>query len=246
MNINNISNQDINDSISKINTLIQQSTDSLLCNTECQQKRKADELKEKYVKAQENLKTAPNKIMETEKNYYVFVNGENEYNEHIEEELKMKAEDIFTNLYLKEFKEQKEKNQLLLDEIQLIINNASNTNDLYKDYRIDNRYIKRKLKDYQSQSFTNFRKTYYQIENQESVIYKYKFYYRFYYIFLCIYLVLLVVFGVRPQKVSIKNFIIISIFFILYPIFIYHVIKYLVMFYNWCISIKEFIFHNAL
>ena len=162
--MNNISNDDINNSIAQINTLIEQSSDSILCDSQCQRERTANNLKEQYLQAKVSLETAPQRILETEKNYYVFVKGENEYNEYVDEELSKKADTVIGS-YQNTFNEEKENAEILLNELEVIKENGINTYDLYNDYLKNNRYISKKYKLYESDVFTNFRKTYYSFKS---------------------------------------------------------------------------------
>ena len=77
-----------------INALIEQSKDSLLCGPDCQQQKTSNELEQKYLAAQTDLKTAPIDFQNAKKNYYVFTEGQSAYNNMLEGELKDKANKI--------------------------------------------------------------------------------------------------------------------------------------------------------
>lgn len=220
--MNNISNDDINNSIAQINMLIEQSSDSLLCDSQCQTERNANILKEKYLRVKNSLETAPSRILETQKNYYVFVNGENEYNEFLEQELSKKA-DVVIDSYSNIFNELKENAEILSNELEIIKENSINTYDLYNDYIKNNRIISKKFKLYESDVFTNFRKTYYEVNEYENVLTKYNFYYRFYYIFSFIYIILLFIYGRKIY--SMKTIIILIIIVLIYPYFINYLVQ---------------------
>ena len=86
----------------KIMDLLEKSTEAIMCGPTCQKLKITDELKQKYLDAQTNLQTAPIKLEQTKKNYYVYSEGETRYNTMLEEELVEKAEkiselDIFDN-----------------------------------------------------------------------------------------------------------------------------------------------------
>ena len=46
--------------INKLNTLISQATDSLMCNSECKKQREAEKLKQIYLNSQVNMETIKN------------------------------------------------------------------------------------------------------------------------------------------------------------------------------------------
>ena len=69
----------------KLNGLVSLITDKLICNTQCQNERNESLLKKKWDLAQNNLKLAPNEVIQTEKNYYIFKKGEKEYTDMIYE-----------------------------------------------------------------------------------------------------------------------------------------------------------------
>ena len=53
--------------INQFNTLIQQATDSIMCNSDCKNKREAEKLKQTYLDSQTNLAKAPNNLMVAQK-----------------------------------------------------------------------------------------------------------------------------------------------------------------------------------
>lgn len=219
---------DVNDSIATINSLIEKSADTLVCDFECQKQRKIDNLKKKYTDAKNNLKTAPFKVVETEKQYYTYVNGEFEYDEYRHQQLEKNADKII-NLYKNKFNNFKENNEILLKELEIIKENGENTYDLYGEYINDNKHIERKFKKNESNVFTNFRKTYYGINEYYNIMDKYNFYYKFYYIFAVIYIILLVIFGIKKYKTTkIVGLIIIVLFF---PYLIRYAFKIIIFLY---------------
>ena len=56
------------DTLNKFNDLISQASDAVLCNSDCQQKRKAEQLKQKYTDAQANLASAPAQVYTARQN----------------------------------------------------------------------------------------------------------------------------------------------------------------------------------
>ena len=48
--------------INQLNSLLEQASDTILCNSECQKERKAEKLKQKYLDSQTNLASAPHLV----------------------------------------------------------------------------------------------------------------------------------------------------------------------------------------
>ena len=63
----------------KLNALIQTARDRLVCDSECQKTRESESLKKIWDKSKTNLRNAPSNEQIAEKNYYVFVDGEQGY-----------------------------------------------------------------------------------------------------------------------------------------------------------------------
>jgi hypothetical protein len=63
----------------KLNDLIAQTKDKLMCNPECQKQRQGDAYKQKWDLAKKNYKAAPEEIRQAEKNYYIFDKGYGAY-----------------------------------------------------------------------------------------------------------------------------------------------------------------------
>ena len=82
------------DTTNKINALLEQSAEAISCGPTCQKLKVSSELKQKYLDAQTNMITAPIKLEETKKNYYVYTEGRPYYDDIKEAELKEKAEKI--------------------------------------------------------------------------------------------------------------------------------------------------------
>jgi len=78
----------------KINELLEQSSEAIMCGPTCQKIKVTEDLKQKYLDAETNVQTAPIKLEQSKKNYYIFTEGRPYYDNMREEELKKKAEKI--------------------------------------------------------------------------------------------------------------------------------------------------------
>ena len=59
----------------KINELLEKSAEAMMCGPTCQKLKITEELKQKYLDAQTNIQTAPTKLEQTKKNYYIYSEG---------------------------------------------------------------------------------------------------------------------------------------------------------------------------
>ena len=63
----------------QLNALIATARDRLVCDSECQKRRKIESLKKKWDKSKTSLRDAPDRERIAEKNYYVFTDGDQGY-----------------------------------------------------------------------------------------------------------------------------------------------------------------------
>ena len=78
----------------KINELLEKSSEAIMCGPTCQKMKVTEELKQKYLDAETNMQTAPIKLEQSKKNYYIYTEGRPYYDNMKEEELTKKAETI--------------------------------------------------------------------------------------------------------------------------------------------------------
>jgi len=60
----------------RMNGIVANLQSMITCDTDCQKRKKTDELRRKWMAAKEDLATAPSNVQSTEKAYYVFKDGE--------------------------------------------------------------------------------------------------------------------------------------------------------------------------
>jgi len=60
----------------KMNGIVANLQSMITCDSDCQKRKKTDELRRKWMAAKDNLATAPSNVQSTEKAYYVFKDGE--------------------------------------------------------------------------------------------------------------------------------------------------------------------------
>jgi len=96
----------------KINSLLDTIKSQISCDDECQKRKQADLLKQKYKDAKQNVTDSPFELTTAEKNYYEFTEGDDGYNQ------------MLLNRYTKSAKTMKkqslEKHAKVMDEIYLL------------------------------------------------------------------------------------------------------------------------------
>jgi len=208
----------------KISSVLESSSQSIMCGPDCQNNKTSDELKQQYLDAQTNNITAPIKLEESRKNYYVFTEGENYYNNMLEDELKKKAEQL-SQLISVSFNEEVSNAKTMNQYYNTSLINSSYTNELLKDYSEKNDELKLKLRDNHGDILTNDRKTYYESTALDRLKLWYTFWWYIYYIFVIIFLLAIFL---SPSNLSIISKLVLLILLIFYPYYIDYISTLLV------------------
>lgn len=171
-----------------MNAVLQESS-ALICGPSCQKEKITKELEQKMIDAETNLKTAPAKLEESRRNYFVFSQGERAYNKMQEKELKEKAREIaneLTILFNKELTNVRTMNSYL----NIATTNSDYTVDLLEKLLAENKELTEQLQENQTDIITNDRKTYYENEAIDNLELWYILFWRSFYF---IYIILLIV-----------------------------------------------------
>jgi hypothetical protein len=201
--------------INKLNNLIQQASQTIGCDTNCQQQRNAEQLKTKYLDAKVNELTAENQLLVATKNYMTFTEGTSAYNTYMDDELTTKATKI-TDLFQTNFNNEVKKVNDNINTYKGLLINYNNVNELHSNYITENKQLEKNFKNKNFDIITNDRKTYY----QEQGITNLQFYY---YLLLIIYIICVVVFVISlfvyssSLTINWKIKIIIVIFLVILP-----------------------------
>jgi len=216
----------------KINELLEKSSQSLLCGPTCQKIKVTDDLRQKYLDAETNALTAPIKLEQSKRNYYVFSEGRTYYENMKEEELKEKAKKI-SELIAENFNNELSSANTMNIYLNTALTNSENTKELLKQYLEKNQLLKLKLRESRGDILTNDRKTYYETEAIDRLNQWYKFLWYIYYIGVFILIIALLLSpskydviskqGAGGESISGKNLyfkLVISVLFIFYPYYI--------------------------
>ena len=175
--------------MSNFNALVSQASDTIMCNSDCQQQRESDKLKQIFLTAQTKILSAPSELQIAEKNYVTFTQGEPAYNEMQEKEFRYKAK-LIADETTQKFNDEATKIKTQIDTYNGLFLNYTNVVDLYEKYKIENVELFKELKDETNDVLTNERKTYYEDQQIDSL----KFYY--YYFLLTVYIICVMSFGI--------------------------------------------------
>jgi hypothetical protein len=201
-----------------INNLLEQASNATLCGPTCQKIRVSQELKQKYLDAETNMQTAPINLEQSRKNYYVFTEGQTEYENMNEKELVTKATTI-SELIEQNFNNEVTNANTMNILLNTALTNSEHTIKLFEDYLEKNKTLKLKIKEKHGDILTNDRKTYYETEALDNLKSWYKYFLIMYFI-LIIMLCLSLVFA--SHNLTIMKCIIISVLTIFYPLYINH------------------------
>ena len=195
----NANNQNKNN-LDKFNSMIDQATAAISCDSECQRQQKDEELKQAYLNAQTNLATAPNNVYVSRQNYVVFDQGQPAYDELIDSELLQQAQKL-TSYYQNNFTDESRNIIFNTNTYSGLLINLKNIFDLFLIYKEENIKLFKQLKDETNDVLTNDRKTYYQDQGIDNL----KFYYH--YFFLLIYIITILAYIIYnfmyPSQISI-------------------------------------------
>lgn len=160
--------------INNLNDFIQSAKSTLLCDSACQKQKQSQQLKDDYLNAITNLKTAKNQVDTSEKNYITFTKGSSGYSQFQTNKYSENSTKV-VNAFKTNFENQVQQIQNKITTYSGLLKNYNNVYELYARHADENKELKNGLNNSHSEVNTNDRKTYY--ENQEierlDSIYKY-------------------------------------------------------------------------
>jgi hypothetical protein len=162
-----------NMNMNNFNAFIKKAAEAATCNSECQQQKTSEQLKQTYLNAEANLETAPNQVQVSQKNYITFSQGTQAYNELNEQQLQVKAETIAAEFQNK-FNTEIQTATTSVDSYNGLLTNLDNVIELYENYKNENKELYTAYKNSSSDILTNERKTYYQDQGISYLHYIYK------------------------------------------------------------------------
>lgn len=171
--------------LNNFNAFLEKAKQAVMCDSNCQKQKTAEELKQKYLASETNLASANNQVEVAEKNYLTFTQGELAYNNIKEDDLHKQAK-LITTTFNQNFQNDSKQINYQIDIYNGLTVNFNNVLELYLTYKKENIELTKELKDNTSDVLTNERKTYYENQGIETLNFFY------YYILLLIYFIFLV------------------------------------------------------
>ena len=206
-----------------ITELLNRSAEALMCGPTCQKLKITEELKQKYLDAQTNLKVAPIQVEQTKKNYYIYTEGSSHYNDMLEGELKLKAENISV-LLGENFNGEIAGALTMNTYLNTALINSSYTQELLKSYTDKNQEMKLLLKNRYGDILTNDRKTYYETDAVNNLQMWYKLWWSIYYLLV---IVLVMAFVMTPSNLWVISKLIICVLVGGYPYYIEYIVGWI-------------------
>lgn len=174
--------------LNNFNSFLEKASQQITCDSECQQQNQSQQLETNYLNAKSNLLLAEPNYQAAKEEYYTFVDGQNGYNEMMEQEYTTKSQ-VITQTYKSNYNDDVNKIESLLKTYNGILINLINVVDLYEQYKEENTELFLKLKNETNDVLTNERKTYYEDQNIDSLNKYYQ------YILLVIYIITVICFA---------------------------------------------------
>jgi len=222
-------------SFKTLSSLLEKSADTLACGPDCQHDKKQTQLKRKFLDAKTNMQTAPDKLKENRKNYYVFSKGEGYYDDYQEKMLEKKAHrlayEIKTNLDEELAKCDTLNAYFVAGQI-----NMEHVDALYASFLEKNVVERKQVQGTKGAILTNQRKTYYENEEIYHLI-------KWYNVFFYMYYILLIGFAVcfYTTLLNIKYYVVISTL-ASFPFVIEFIVKYI---YGWIVFFYLLLPHSV-
>lgn len=221
-----------NQTISNVNKLLRQASKAIMCGPECQKNEKMSQLYQTYLDSKTNLINAPQQIEQSAKNYYMFAEGPQGYNDYLTNSLDEKSTAI-VHVIEQQFHNNLKAGQSILDMYRGVSVNYNSVLDLYGKYNTENTELERKYKNGTNDIFTNDRKTYYANQGIDNLNYYYK---ALIYVYAFVVFIYFISMFALKNDLSLTRKIILFICLVLYPFVIIPFYKAVVVRYNSAIA----------
>ena len=218
--------------VTQFNDFIAQASEMLTCDAECQKSRKAEELKQKYLDSQTNLKSASSQVQSSYKNYLTFTQGDSAYSEYEEQQFEKDAKQI-TKVSLSQFQKEREEAKRLLGTYNGLLVNYTHVAEYYERLKRENAMLQLKWKNATNDVETNDRKSFYEDQNIDRVYY----FYRVMLFFYAVSMIILVLLLLKSSTMGMGKKVMIIIMFALYPFMISILFYYVFKLYDFIVSL---------
>jgi len=227
-------------SIQKMIQLATSATSAITCGPECQKNKKIELLRQKYLDAQTNKQTAPAQLEQSEKNYFVYKEGQPYYNKIIQKRLQDEVQKQSAQLS-KEFNESIDNAKSMINYLEVAQSKLTPELELCNDYITKNKELQKQIDNSHGDIMTNDRKSFYESSATDKLM-------GWYTIGWYIYYLLVLVFVLSCFTLPIDTFyppiirICLSVLFLFYPYYIHNIVQWV---YSIYVGIKENIPKNV-
>jgi hypothetical protein len=206
----------------QLSDMLTQASQSLMCGPDCQKQKNDATLGQKLEEAKINLQSAPVQLKQAEKNYYTSVKGVAGYSEYQTATLTTEADNKIKDMTTTFNKNWNEDNDLN-EQLKTTALNFQHTQELYLNYRRKNAILRRETDTKINDVTTSDRKTYYETQNNDVLVFWYRL---FFWIYVVIYVIFTLGLFLSPNDYTlwakIALLILFAIFpFVLKPIFLF-------------------------
>ena len=213
------------------NQFLQNYNQNASCDSECQQQKEAQQLKQNYLNAVNNLNTAPQQVESTYQQYLTFTQGSGAYSQYQQSSLEQQAENI-SKEYQANFDADIENVKTLLSSYIGIYKNYKNVYDLNKIYKKENYELQKDIDNTTTDTLTNDRKTFYENQATQSL--------QKYYIFLSIVYGIVVMYYIKnmiTHNYHTPIAVCVLIFLVIYPFISLWLSLKVISFYNYIVGL---------
>jgi len=162
------SKADITPHIGTLSKFLKKASNDAKCDPDCQKKRVREKKRSEYINAQNNIKNAPDRLKQAEKDWFIYDKGERYYTEYKEKQYKQEAKTIMDSYLKNHIKPiiDKVDNQLQYYRTQTIYKN--NVDSVYDSYNDNLKKLKTKVVSTKDEKSVNDRLAYFYNNNSDT------------------------------------------------------------------------------
>jgi hypothetical protein len=224
--------------INNLNSLIQQASATIGCDTNCQQQRNIELLHQQMLDAEVNNLTSENQLQVATKNYMTVADGTTAYNSYLTDDLTSKATQI-AEVFQTNFNNESNNVKSSINVYNGLVANYNNVEELHAKYVKENEKLEKEYKKKNFDTITNERKTQYQDQGIQNLHVYHKI---LFYIYMIVIIMFIIFCFTRQSSYSWKIKLAVVIIFII----LYFVSSYLVSYFiNVCYKLYSLLPKNV-
>lgn len=151
---------------SQLDSLVEMVNNDAMCGPNCKREKKLEELYNKMLKAEKNLEDAPDNLANARRNYYIYKDGENNYNDSQQSQLRKDAI-VDLKKVKEEFDKRVNRTQTMVDEYEAMLVYTENMDEMLNTQITKNQRLSKDIDNIKTKIFTNDRRYHYLDESVE-------------------------------------------------------------------------------